>query len=542
MLAAAALVMLSAGTAQAQQAAPLRGAVAEEDVNAYLLGRPRQQAGQPLDPRQAESDPVAVPPYRPFSEGAVPEETEGQDGSSLADEPAQPAFSKNASDRIERAGPQQPDPKPTYAERLEAEQSALDELTTGTERADTVDSETDEDVDPGAERVEAIEGLDQRPEEDPFAAPGFRAGRFILKPSLEQGVTYSSNVDSSSGGEPGFLSQTTLRLNAVSDWSRHAATLDAYGIFRKSFAGAEAEDAEGGLEGTLDLDLADDYRARASLGYEIKPETAQSAVVIMGAVSQPIRQSLDASLGFEKDAGKARFRITGNLDRDVYGDAELAMGGLLSQEERNFTLYGLALRGGYEISPAVTPFVEAEIGRREYDLELDTAGYARSALRLAGRAGVALDMSEKLSGEVAAGWVHEDFDDDRLASVSAATLDANLNWSPVRGTTVGLNASTTVEGTTTAGESGSVRYDSRLSVTREMRRNLTGTAALGASFRDYVGSDGRDVTLSAEASLTWWLNRYAGVTGRARHETVESNLPDRDSRTNSLFLGLTVRR
>lgn len=517
----------------------MRGAVSEDDVNAYLLARPSRNAQATGESPETEAN---VQVYEPVSQGAVPDDAEADSASPFADEPVQPGISTNGRARIEEAGTTAEERRQTDAERLAAEDEALDDLTTGTERVDTIDSDEDEDLDPGAERAEAIDGLDPEPEDDPYAAPGFHAGTFILKPSLEQGVTYSTNVVSSAGGGAGVLSETTLRLNAVSDWSRHSATIDAYGIFRKSFSGTEAEDAEGGVDATLDLDLADDYRARATLGYEIAPETAESAVVIMGAVSQPIRQSLDGSLGFEKDMGKARFRITGNLERDAYGDAELAMGGTLSQKERNFTYYGLALRGGYEISPAITPFVETEIGRKQYDLVVDAAGYARSALRLGARAGVELDISEKLEGEIAAGWVHENFVDTRLESISAATIDANLNWSPVRGTTVGLTGSTTIEGTTTPDQSGSVRYDGKLSVTREMRANLTGSATLGAAFRDYVGSDGRDVTLSAEASLTWWLNRYAGITGRARHESIESNLPDRDSRTNSVFLGLTLRR
>jgi hypothetical protein len=65
---------------------------------------------------------------------------------------------------------------------------------------------------------------------------------------------------------------------------------------------------------------------------------------------------------------------------------------------------------------------------------------------------------------------------------------------------------------------------------------------LGAAWRDYVGTDGHDLILNAEAGLTWWLSRYAGLTGRVRHEQVESNLPDRDSKTNSVFLGLKLQR
>src|SRR5690606_31606415 len=127
-----------------------------------------------------------------------------------------------------------------------------------------------------------------------------------------------------------------------------------------------------------------------------------------------------------------------------------------------------------------------------------------SATRLGASAGVELDMGEKLAGEFSAGWLREAIDDDRLEPVSGATVNADLRWSPERGTTIGLSGTTIVEGTTNSGESGSLLYSGRLSLERQIRSNLTGAAILGADWRRYVGSDAHDRTLSAEASLTWW--------------------------------------
>ncbi len=100
------------------------------------------------------------------------------------------------------------------------------------------------------------------------------------------------------------------------------------------------------------------------------------------------------------------------------------------------------------------------------------------ATRWDARAGVALDFGDKLSGEASAGWVHEDFDDARGSRlISGLSAAANLDWSPVRGTTVNLAGSTTLEGSTTADDSGSILYSSTLSATRQMRDNLTGYGA-----------------------------------------------------------------
>lgn len=449
-----------------------------------------------------------------------------------------------------------PRPPSTAARRAAGRRSAagqqpgrpLEEEETETpanERAQSVDALDEERnfaVKPENLRVEPIEGLPRRPEENPYAPLGLRLGTFLVSSSLEQGLGWTSNADASPGGSPAAFSETTLRLNAVSDWSTHSAALAGYGAFRESISGAEISDPQAGLDGDLILELGSDYRALASLNYDLRRESATSPVDLPPTTSRPLRHLLTGGLGLEKDAGKFLFGIRGNVERLMFGDAELEGGGTLSQRERNSTLGSVALRAGYEISPAITPFVEAEIGRRVYDQELDSNGFARSATRFGARGGVAVDLGEKFSGEASAGWLMEDLDDERLPSISGAWLNADLFWSPVRGTRIGLQAATTVEGTTTAGEAGSLLYSGRLSAERELRANLTSLAAAGAQWRDYAGSNDHDLTLSAEAELTWWLNRYAGLVGRARHEIVESSRPDRDSETTSVFLGLKLQR
>jgi hypothetical protein len=507
-------------SAQAQETAGLRGALVSDEADAALL----------LDNATAQAEPPSA--YVPVSPGALPDEPAADSPDVFEDDDTAPD-----EEQAEGAGTP-PDGSTAQADANEE----TDETPTGTVREPTIDSLEDQPLDPGAERVEAIEGLDREAEDNPYEAVGIRFGAFILKPTIEQGVTATSNADSSADGSEAVLSETTLRLNAASDWASNSATVDAYGTFRKTLSGQEVDDVKGGVDAVLDLDLADDYRARGTFTYSVAPESAASPVVIEGAVDEPIRQTVGGTLGLEKDMGKARFGITGGISHDSYGDADLEGGGVLSQKDRDATLYTVALRAGYEISPALTPFVETEIGRNLYDQEIDSAGFARSSDRYAVRGGLELDTGEKLSGEISAGWISENFDDPRLAPLSTPTVEADLKWSPQRGTDVTLTSSTVLEGTTTAGESGSVLYSGGIGIEREIRANLTGNANFGAGYRNYAESDGYDLILNAEASLTWWLNRYAGVVTRVRHETVSSNLPDRDAETNSIFLGLKLQR
>lgn len=547
MLATASVATLLCAMPLSAQESGLRGAITTTDdplgirkpTKVPLTAGPDAQSAQASD-------------YQPVSPGAVPDDA-GTNNSLFSEPP-------NADDAINDAtAPMRPLPPTTARQRTEEARRKLatpvtavpsqraapaepDDMTTATVRQGTVDSETPRENGPEVERQIAIEGREPVLDENPFAPIGIRFGNFILKPSLEQGIVATSNADSSFEGKSAVLSETTLRLNAVSDWQEHSATIDAYGNFHKTLSGEDVKDTEGGIAGQLELDLSEDLRAIGTLGYVVRPESATSPVVISGTASQPLRHTLDGSLAVEKDVGDVRLGVAGTITHDSFGDADLSDGGTLSQKDRNSTLYTGRLRAGYEISPALTPFGEVEFGRRIYELRYDTAGFERSSNMVGARAGLALDMGEKFGGEVSAGWVSQKFDDDRLGTVSSPTVAANFRWSPMRGTLVNLNALTTLEGSTSPGESGSVLYAGQLSIERQLRANLTGNIALGAGWRDYADTDDHELGLTAEAGLTWWLNRYAGLTGRLRHETFNSTLQYRDSKTNSVFVGLKVQR
>lgn len=389
-------------------------------------------------------------------------------------------------------------------------------------------------------RVAPVQGSYVRREDNPYAPVGFRVGTFNLYPSLEQGLEATSNASNSPGGDDALVSQTRLQLRGHSDWSRHRLDVNGNLVYEDAISGDVEAELRGSAQAALRVDISHSLTGLARLSYEAERESVSSPLAVTGVERQPIRHRLTGEVGLAKGLGPLRFAVTGIVTRDRYGDAELSDGTELSQDDRNSTLTLARLRAGYELSPALSPFVELEAGRRFYDETYDDAGYERSASRLGVRAGVAVDIAEKLSGEFSAGWLREDIDDDRLRDVSGLALAASLQWSPMRGTNVFLEGTTTVEGGT-GSDSGSLLYASRLRVERALRSNLTGELAIGADWRDYEAG-GHDLTLHGEAGLTWWLNRYAGLVSRVRHERRTSSLASREYDSSSIFVGMRLQR
>lgn len=577
MLLATSMFALLRPTALHAQETELRGEVSESAILSDQQRKARQLAlaAQGQAPTNAAQDNAPARTYLPASAGAVPDDTDTGDATATgslfdptaatddtsADIAAPPkprrrpstAGQKAADQAKDKAADKSKKKKKSTADTTDITASTTTSTTDAADNADTdeetanrraltIDSTDKQKLDPGAVRTDAIEGQKKKPEDDPFAATGVKWGSFVIRPTIEQGLTATSNGDSSNAGKSALLSETALRFSAASDWRENSATIDGYGLFRETVSGYPVHNEQGRIEGQLNVDLDNQLRAIAKLGYEAVPESASSPDAIAGVSKQPLRQTIDGSLAVEKDVGKMQYTLTGAVSHDFYGDAKLSNGTSLSQKDQDSTLYTATLRTGYEISPAITPFTEIEVGRRAYDQRIDNEGFERSSTRLGARAGVELDLGEKLSGEFSAGWLREAIDDKNLDEISGATVNADLKWSPERGTTIGLTGRTTVEPTTTAGESGDILYSGRLTGERQIRANLTANAALGLDWRDYVGIDGNDKILSAEAGLTWWLNRYAGLTTRVRTEKLTSNLPGRDYTANSIFLGVKVQR
>ena len=499
-------------------------------------GRPSAETGIPQ------------PEYRPVSSDGLPQEA-GQDGAAQPlgnpfDDPvtdSKAAKQKDASlaeadDTGSNARGQKKDTDnslftaeiPVPGQRLPAQGDEEPDAPLKTER--------------GNLRETPAEGRKRKLEDDPYAAPGIQAGAFTIRPTLDTGIRWTSNSDSSANGKPSFLSETALKLRAQSNWSRHRLGLEATGAWKKSISGPETSDPEGGLAADFQIDFAERTALTGALGWNHSRESASAPPAVTGALSRPTLDALTGSLGLSRDLGRLRLSAKVNAARSVYGDATGPAGAIVSQKDRNNSYAGLTLRAGYEISPALRPFIEGEVGRRIFDNPADSFGLKRAATRMAVRAGVETDFGDKLRGDIAIGYLRDDIEDAALEDIAGLSLAGSLNWSPMRGTNVALTASTSVEGSSTATSSGSLLHGLNLAVTKSARSNLDLNASLGASLRDYTGPNPNEITLSAGLGFTYWFNRYVGLNGRAAHESVLSSDAARESKTNSVYVGLTLRR
>lgn len=371
---------------------------------------------------------------------------------------------------------------------------------------------------------------------------GIRLGSLILRPSIGQKLG-SETQRAGDTKENRIFSETGLKGTLTSDWSRHELTLGAEGAWQETLSGEGTDKPRANIDARLRLDLADDTIAIINGAYSFGREDTDDPNAVSGAKVQSGVNQYGLGASVERDFGLIRGSIAADVTRFQYSDAELSNGATLERSDRNRNRFTLSSRLGYEISPALTPFVEGTIGRIDYDEDVDSAGYRRSADLYGAKTGVAVDLGEKLRGEIAVGYEHQTYEDARLEELSALTLDGNIFWSPREGTSIDLTLDTTIDPSTTAGVNGATIHRFTTELAHDLRSNLVARLTGGTTFTNYDGDAASSDTTAylAGAGLTWKINRYLDATADLTYERTNYKTGT-DNDTVTALVGVTAKR
>lgn len=392
------------------------------------------------------------------------------------------------------------------------------------------------------QRENSLSGVRNSRLGDPYEPIGVRVGTFILRPSITQGIGFERTKSGATTTSRTY-SQTGFRGSLTSDWSRHQLTIDAEGVYQRNISGTGETEPQARVNGDLRLDLSDNTIAHITGGYAFERESSTDPNAVSGASAQSGVQTLTGGASVTRDFGLIRGTLGADVQRRIYGAATLANGSKEDHSDRNYTEGTLTGRIGYELSPALIPYLEASVGRAIYDKKQDILlQYDRSASILGARAGVEIDLGEKLRGDLGAGYKRAKFDDSRLAALEGLTVDGAVQWSPQRGTDLRLGLRTDLEPSSTSGESGYVSYGTTADLTHELRDNLVARLSAAYTLRDFStsGTANQNIYLVG-AGLTWNINRWLAMTGDVSYEVTRQSGAS-DTGITRAGIGLVLRR
>ena len=198
------------------------------------------------------------------------------------------------------------------------------------------------------------------------------------------------------------------------------------------------------------------------------------------------------------------------------------------------------MRGSYEWTPGVKPFVSVTTDKRVYDEKTDSSGITKNSTGLTPRVGTTFELSRQLTGEVSVGYTKRDYEDPQLRGIDGVIADASLIWSASASTKLTFTAKTSVYESTDPQVSGVFARDFGVQVDHSFRDWLIGTLKFGYGLDDYVGTSQIDNRFSAGAGLTYKMNRNVQWKGEVRREQRTSNVAGNDYTANIFLLGLRL--
>jgi hypothetical protein len=379
-------------------------------------------------------------------------------------------------------------------------------------------------------------------DETPFEPLGVAFGAFVFKPAIEVTGGYDSNPARSANRTSSLYSVVTPELKFSSNWSRHQFAGDLRGSYfsYRDLPSQNRPNADAKLTGRIDV--IGDTRLDLETRFQVGTDNPGSPNLQAGLAKLPIFTTWGGTIGLGHRFNRFDVALKGGAERTLYQDSTFTDGSSASNDDRNFNRYLTQLRGSYELTPGVKPFVEVGGDRRVHDLAVDVFGLRRDSEGRFIKAGSTFELTRILTGDVAVGWLSRHYADPSLRDLTGATFDASLTWVASALTTAKLTATTRADESRVFGVSGVFAHDIALQVDHAFRRWLVGTGKLVYGTDDYVGSTRADKRYSASLALTNKLTRELWLKAEYRHDWLRSSVPGAGYDADVVLVGLRVQR
>jgi hypothetical protein len=406
--------------------------------------------------------------------------------------------------------------------------------------------------------------------EDPYAPLGIRAGSFDLFPAVELSGGYNTNAGQSTNPQGAAFYTVAPELRLQSNWSRHELKAE----LRGSYSGYSPDETPSlsrpNFNGRVDgrIDVTRDTRIELNTRALVSTDSPNSPNLQAGLAKLPVFVTFGGGAGVSQRFNRVDLSLKGDVQRTAYQDSTLTDGSTASNQDRNYNQYGGTLRGSYELSPAVKPFVEIGADQRVHDLNTDFFGYRRDSKGLTGSLGSTFEVTRVLTGDISAGYVQRTYEDPRLSDLAGLIGSASLAWTASALTTVKLTAASSIGESTIPGVPGVIYRDVAIQADHAFRRWLIGTVKLGFGLDTYkngaVEAGGTTTTVcncatvttttagtiidridkryAAGLGLTYKVNPSVQIKGEVRQDWLRSNVVGADYTATTFLVGMRLQR
>lgn len=369
--------------------------------------------------------------------------------------------------------------------------------------------------------------------------PGVAVGSFLLFPELTLKHTYDSNIfAANSNTVSDFYTTPGASITGRSNWSRHKLSFEA-GIDSDNYLTNNSQDVYNywlGFEGQYDLSPGNNIFGGVRHSRENEERGTANPLFSIDPTSY---YSTKAHIGSALRNGPVVVRFGASAETlDYVTPSGLPIPGPSNNDDRDQFQYSVGARIGYELSPALMPFVQVATDTRDYNRSLDDYGYQRSSNGYRASIGAVWKPDAKLNAEAFLGKLYQRYDDDRFGSVDRPYFGASLTWKPQPTTRLQALIDRALDETTIPGASGSLDTTVAVDGEHAVSGNLVANARVSFSRNDYQGTSRNDKVAFASTGFRYYIDPVVFLGVDLRVVNRNSSDPGADYFRNQLMFSL----
>jgi hypothetical protein len=362
-----------------------------------------------------------------------------------------------------------------------------------------------------------------------------QAGPATIDASLSVDADYNSNIFATPTDEEGdVIVQFRPHVSAEAPWRNTVLNAVAYADLRRFTDNTQENVNTFGANLTASLNPSRAQSASAKVSYDRTFERRDDPDA-NSAATDPLTtiDNLGAEVRYNYRPGRFGVSTGVGVTNANYRRDE--------DDDRDLTTYRVSARGLVGVSSNVDVFVEGYTAIRDARLAVDRNGINRDSTTYGAFAGVALDLTEKLDGEIGAGVFRAALKDPTLEDFTGLGVSGNLRWSPRPRTGVTLSVFRGDVATIRNGASGRIDFRARAEVIQEIRHNVRARAGVGyrnGRFRTVNPQIEKDV--SARIGGEYLLNRHVVLNAEYEFRNRNSTLATDDFNAHIVGVSLTL--
>jgi len=379
-----------------------------------------------------------------------------------------------------------------------------------------------------------------RPEYD---SKGIPLGGFRLFPTLDLAASYDDNVFRLDTPQSDYYFTISPTLRLQSQWGRHSLELycgsNTYEYSK--FSGENLTDWKVGADGRLDISRAAMFSANVYYGEFHELWSAPNNLLYQASANRYYQTHADVETGYQPN--RLGIGFGGSYDHYAWLNTPQIGGGTLYNTDRNMDEYQVYAKLFYDFSPGYSGFVRLTYDERQFQLMFDRSGWDRSSQGYRVDAGLDLQITHLLAGEVFAGYLDQRFAQNvplPLPEVSGLDYGAQLDWYATPLLTLHLTGSRQLEDVVIDGASMADNRTIALSADYELRRNIIVEGLVSYTDSRFVGTIRDDTYPGVGIGVKYLINRYLSAGINYFYSERSTNIPGLQYNDNTISIDLTL--